>query len=206
MIVERSVRGRRVFAECLDAHARMAASTLGVFERLASAGEPPAPETQVRFGWSLLRLADDGDGLRVTEPDFARWPERHWAPTIDATLRVLAAQTGLLRHLDVDGDDAYFDQAIVAAPGALDRPNVFLHRTSSGSAEDSGWLLGAADAPESLAREGGLEAMPIASLVVRRPALLGALALPPGFVALFSGDTLEQVFDAAGRPRLSARA
>lgn len=199
MIVERNIGNLRVYAECVDAHSRMAANVLDVFERLHAKGRPPAQGTQVRFGWSLLRLEEDGGGLRVTEPDFALWPERQWSPTIDTTLKVLAEQTGLLRRLGVDGADVFFDQALVAARGALAQAEIFMRRTPSTSREDSGWLLATTDDPEALAREGGVEGVLVATLVARRPSLLQALTLPVGFLAIFSGEALEKVFDASGR-------
>jgi hypothetical protein len=202
VIVEREIGSRRVCAECSPEHARRAGSALDVFARLAAAGEPPRPGSQIRFGWSLLRLAAEGEALRVTEPDFVAWPAERWASTIDVTLAVLAAQTSLLRRLDVDGEDCFFDQVVVAAPGALARPEVFLHRVGSRSAADSGWLLGAVEDPEALASGSDLGGLPIASLVGIRRALLQTLSLPSGFIVTFSGDSIVQVFDAAGRERL----
>lgn len=199
MIVERDIQNRRVRAECADVYSRMAANVLDVFEGLPASGTPLAPGTQIRFGWSLLRLVEEGDGLRVTEPDFVRWPEQYWSPTIDCTLKILAEQTGLLHRLGVDGADAFFDQAVIAAPGALAQPDIFLRRTSSISHADSGWLLATLDDPEALTRDDGLESVLVAGLVAHRPALLQALTLPTGFIVLFSGDALEKVFDAAGR-------
>ena len=201
MIVERNIQHHRVRVECSEASSRRAASVLNVFEGLADSGTLLQPGTQIRFGWSLLNLVEDGSGLRVTEPDFALWPEPHWKSTIDTTLDILAAQTSLLHHLDVDGEDAFFDQVIIASPGALTQPKIFLRHASRVSAEDSGWLLGTLDDPEALNRDNSLETVLIASLVVRRPALLQALVLPSGFVVLFSGDSLEQIFDSAGSVR-----
>lgn len=204
MIIERSIHDTRdtdtsrLRVECAEAYARMAANVLDTFERLAGAGDPPRPGMQIRFGWSLLRLGEDGDALRVTEPDFAAWPRERWAPTIDVTLDVLAAQTALLHQLDVAGEDAFFDQAVIAAPGALAQPEIFLRRTDRISAEDSGWLLGTLDDPEALTRGHSLESVLIASLVERRRALLQALTLPTGFLVIFSGDSV-QILDAAGR-------
>lgn len=174
---------------------------LDVFERLAISGTPLVPGTQIRFGWSLLRLIEDDSALRVAEPDFARWPEEYWVPMVDTTLNILAAQTSLLHGLGVDGEDAFFDQVIISAPGALAQPKIFLRRASRISAEDSGWLLGTLDDPEALTREDGLEAVLIANLVALRPALLQVITLPSGFIALFSGESLEKIFDSAGRAR-----
>lgn len=205
MIIERNIGDKgtqRIFAECSPEHGRRAANVLDVFERLAGSGSPPRPGLQIRFGWSLLQLAEVGDALRVTEPDFTAWPEERWVPTIDTTLEVLAAQTELLHRLDVDGEDAFFDQKVIAAPGALAQSEIFLRRGDSLSEEDSGWLLGTLDDPEALTRGEGLEGVLIASLVGRRPALLQALVLPAGFIVIFSGDSIDQILDAAGRELL----
>ena len=206
MIVERDIQKYRVRAECAHGYARMAANVLDVFESLPASGVMLAPGTQIRFGWSLLRLSEEGDALRIMEPDFVRWPEQHWSPTIDITLKILLEQTHLLHRLGVDGMDIFFDQAIIAAPGALAQPNIFLRRTSSISSEDSGWMLATLDDPEALTRDDGLESVLIASLLVHRPALLQSLTLPTGFIVLFSGDVLEQVFDAAGQARFPRKA
>ena len=204
MIAERRIQDRRLRAECSSVNAPAAGHVLDAFERLAASGATLQPGTQVRFGWSLLRLVEDGGALRVSEPDFARWPQQNWVATIDVTIELLATQTSLLQRLQVDGEDVLFDQLIVAARGALSQPRVFLRRVSSHSPEDSGWLLGAVDDPEALGHA-ALESVPIASLVGRRPALRQALVLPAGFVAIFSGEVLEQVLDSAGRPRLPAQ-
>ena len=196
MILER----QSLRAECSQEYERMAANVLDVFAKLA-----PRPGMQIRFGWSLLRLAEDGDALRVHEPDFAAWPEERWVPTIDITLEVLAAQTALLHRLDVDGEDVFFDQKVIAAPGAVAQPEIFLRRGDSLSEDDSGWLLGTVEDPEALTRGHGLEGVSIASLVGRRRTLLQALTLPSGFIAVFSGDSIEQIFDAAGRERWMER-
>ncbi len=117
---------------------------------------------------------------------------------------MLTAQVRVLHRLDVDGEDAYFDQFVIAAPGTLSQPKIFLRHGESISAEDSGWLLGSVEDPEALARETALERVAIASFVRLRPALLQAFTLPRDFVVMFSGDAIEQVFDAAGRERGSA--
>lgn len=211
MIIERIIgdmENRRIFAECSAENERRAASVLDVFERLAGSGSPLRPGFQIRFGWSLFRLVeeagetDEENALRVTEPDFAAWPEERWVPTIDLSLDVLAAQTSLLRGLDVDAEDVFFDQKVIAAPGAIEASGVFLRRGDRLTEEDSGWLLGTLEDPEALTRGEGLEGLWVASLVERRPALLQALVLPAGFIAIFSGDSIDQILDAAGRELL----
>jgi hypothetical protein len=62
------------------------------------------------------------------EPDFVHWPQQHWSRTIDTSLAVLPAQIHLLHRPDVDGEDAFFDQYVIAAPGVLSQPRIFLRR------------------------------------------------------------------------------
>jgi hypothetical protein len=204
MIVQRNIQGRPICVECGEAYARMAANVLDAFSGLAESRAPLGPGTQIRFGWSVLRLVEEGPAWRVTEPDFTRWTEGYWASTLDTTLRVLSMQTSLLHRLGVTGEDAFCDQWLFAASNALTHANVFLRRGASRSAEDSGWLLGALEDPDALARGDNLEAFLLASLVVSRPALLEAVVLPRGFIAIYSGNSLDQVFDAAGHHRLDA--
>ena len=202
MIVERLINNRRVFAECAEEHSRKAENVLDVFEKMAANGGAVGADTQIRFGWSLLRLRAEGNDLRVTEPDFLRWKEKQWSSTIDVTLQVLSEQTALLQRIGVTGQDAYCDQVMVVVPGSLNGPNVFMRRLSDISESDSGWVAGSLEDPEALSNQ-ELEPVVLGSLVARRPALLQAVTLPSGFIAIFSGDKLDQVLDGSGRELLS---
>ena len=157
---------------------------------------------QIRFGWTLLRLSDVGDALLVTEPVFGRWPEEQWSPTIDESIEVLTRQVQLLHQLDIDGEDAYFDQFLVASPGAIKKSHIFLRRVDPIMPEDSGWLLGDAEDPEALGTETELERILLAKLVQQRPAVLQALALPIGSMVVFAGPEIERIYDAGGRERM----
>jgi hypothetical protein len=191
---ELRVGGQLLRAECAPFHAQRAASVLSAF---ATLGESRLCDgVRIRFGWSLLRLSDDGDALRVTEPTFASWPVERWSPTIDITLDVLVAQTALLHQLAIEPEDCALDQMLIMTAGAIDQPDVFLHRVERQSQEDSGWLLGSLADPEALARAEQLERLRIVHLVWRRRELLRALVLPTGCVAAFSGDAIVQVLNA----------
>jgi len=206
MTIERTIGSRTVRVECSQIYARAAEDVLSAFEKLPVAGTALRSGTRMRFGWTLFCLAEDNvNGLLITEPDFEYWPEQRWSRRIDTSLRILTEQVRLLHRLDVDGEDTFFDQLLVAAPGALSQPKVFLRRGDSISPEDSGWLLAAVDDPEALAREPDLERILSASLVRSRPALLQVLTLPRGFIVVFSGDSIEQILDAGGRQRLTER-
>jgi len=198
MLVEREVAGRLLRARCAERNAHRASSALAAFERGSI-----APGATLRFGWSALRLRDIGNALDVLEPDFDAWPRaQRWRDGIDVTLDIAEAQARLLRRTGVDSDDAAFDEALLAVPGAVDSPRVFLRRVEAVAADDSGWLLGPLDDPESLSRADELEPVAIAALVARRPALLAPLMLPVGFIAIVVGASVQQVLDGAGRALL----
>lgn len=203
MIIERRIGSQNVRADCSHVYARAAENVLDEFEKLASSGTPLDSGTEIRFGWTILHLIDDDNCLLITEPDFVKWPQRVWSRTIDTSLNVLVTQVRLLHRLNVDGEDAYFDQFIIAAHGVLTQQRIFLRRESSISTEDSGWLLASVEDPEALACAVDLERIAIASLVQLRPSLLQVLVLPPGFIVVFSDDSIEQIFDAGGRQRVS---
>jgi hypothetical protein len=201
MLIERTLGGHTVRAECSERNRDLAADSITAFQRVGDI----APGKEIRFGFSLLRLAPHGDGLRLTEPIFESWPELHWRETIDVTLDVTAAQVRLLEAVGATGEDAWFDQLLLAAPGALMERELFLRRTSAVADDDSGWLLGALRDPEALADAAALEPVPIARLVASRWSLLAALALPRDYVAIFDGDAVEQVVDADGNELLASR-
>jgi len=203
MIRDRELGGMLVRVECDDGRARQADSILDVVASLRKS--EIVAGTSFRFGWSRLRLISDGRALRVAEPNFAKWPQDEWVPTVDITLEVLSLQVALLHRIGEKGTDVWLDQLLIAAPGALTAPALYVRRAQSRTPEDSGWLLATLADPEALTRAEGLEAIAIATLVTRRRPVLQALTLPVGFTAIFEGDRLTEVLDGAGRPRLGGR-
>jgi hypothetical protein len=201
MLIDRTVRGRTLRAECAERNQQLAADAIAAFERVDDIG----PGTEIRFGFSLLRLVPDGDSLRLTEPVFEFWPDPRWRETIDVTLDVTATQVRLLAEVGAEGEDAWFDQLLFAAPAARAERELFLRRVSPVAEGDSGWLLGSLRDPEALADASALEPVPIAQLVASRGSLLCALALPRDYVAIFVGDAVEQVLDADGNELLGSR-
>ena len=200
MLIERTLGGRTLRAECAERNQDFATDAIAAFEQAGDIG----PGNEIRFGFSLLRLAPDGDSLRLTEPVFESWPELSWRETIDVTLDVTATQVMLLAEVGAAGEDAWFDQLLLATPGALAEPELFLRRTSAAAEDDSGWLLGSLRDPEALADATALEPVPIAQLVASRKSLLAALALPRDYVAIFVENAVEQVLDADGNELLGS--
>jgi hypothetical protein len=198
MKFECEIGGIRVRASCARILAPQAESVLDTFAQLAKGGTVLHDGLQIRFGWSLLRLVAEGDGLMIAEPDFKQWPSDLWKPSVDTTLKVLSDQIRLLKKLNISGSDATLDQNIFASQGALESEEFFLRRSDARSDQDSGWLLGTLSDPEALTREDGLQAILIAHLVTEHLPLLQVLALPSDFIAIFRQGILREIFDSNG--------
>lgn len=202
MINERRIDGTSLRIECDVAVAQAAEDVLETFARLAAAGSTLRAGLRLRFGWSVLTLQAEPDGaLRVCEPDFDTDPRRQTRPNVDITLSVISAQVSLARRLNVKPVDVYFEQMLIAAPGALDGHELSLQRSAQASTDDSGWFLAN---PQRLAPtpENELEALPVYQLLHSWPTALVVLVLPVGFTALVDHTGVSAVWDEEGHEQL----
>jgi hypothetical protein len=189
-----------VSVDCLDSAAEHVPWLL---QRLSAAHEQGVRFTAgavLRFGWSVLVLRREPDGrLQVCEPDFSRDPTADLRPEVSTTLRVQAATRDLMAYLGVlDPVPVAYDQTLRAVGDVLDSEVLHLVR-SVGDARSSGWF-----ATGSL--RSGADAladpvpMPVHRMLVHRPTLVPALALPVGSVVTMQGDRLVTVLDSDDRP------
>jgi len=88
-----------------------------------------------------------------------------------------------------------WSDAVVLAAGCLANEQVYLERGET-SAGQTGWFIG--PITPRLGEPPVYQTMPLAALVRLRPALMLAIALPPGHLAVFSNDQLVAVVNAAG--------
>jgi hypothetical protein len=199
MITERCFGACRLIAECVEQHETAAQDILA---ELATCTAPLEDGLKIRFGWSLLTLRAEVQGqaqaLRICEPDFAGDAEKGLSPTLDTTIAVIAAQLQCLRRVCEKGIDAYFDQRIAVARGALDATNIFALRGEPGGI-DSGWSIAPVPPPGGRIDMTGLETIPIHRLVVMRPGLLAILALPIGYLVTVSGSHVAEITAPDGR-------
>jgi hypothetical protein len=175
----------------------MAEQVLDVIARFAE-GQPLASGLRIRFGWSMLTLVEDAEGLTVCEPDFDGDPLRAVRPTLDTTLAVIADQAAITRQLSVAPVDVSFDQFVVVARGALDAPVVQLYRDPDARHDDTGWSLteyGANRGDDTSA----YEAMRVYTFLRTRPGVIPVLVLPPRFAAIIDGNQVSRVLDDSGR-------
>ena len=198
MIVRRTIDGQRVLAECAPAFEAAAADVLASFAALSGSGQPLHDGMRVRFGWSLLTLRTDPEGLRVCEPRFSRDAVGDLNRELDTTLGVLTEQVKWLRQLGMQGTDAYFDQNIVATEDALSAADIFALRGEPESEADSGWSVAPVPAAGGEIDTSALRAVPIGDLVAARPGLLPIMTLPVGFLVRLNGNRVVEVTSPGG--------
>jgi len=164
------------------------------------AGPGLASGTTVQVGWSVLTLAATANGvLEVREPDFDTDPLTATRAEVSTTLRILAAQTDLLRRVGSEGLAARFDEKVVVQKGCLAEPGIYAQR-SEPTPGDSGWYVGLADGPAAAGAE-DLEAIRLHQLLVLRPHLLAAMALPVDWICVWQGDELRGIADDRNQER-----
>ncbi len=200
--ISRVIEGTRLVVACARELQPLAGDVLSTFERIARSEGGLRPGLRLRFGWSRLVLQPhDNDALIVCEPDFGGDPLRDVRPRVDTTLSVLADQTRLLRRAGMTPHDSTFEQAVVVARGALSAPALHLFRSEPSDDGDSGWSVGAADAPESSSPE-DFESVRVYLFLQMRRVILSALMLPVGTAVVIDGDEVTMVLDDSGADRL----
>ncbi len=193
MKFSRQSRNGVIVAEC-GAELRAQAETL---LRLAAESDAEGPGlgdgSVIEYGWAPLKVQATGEELALCEPDYVHDPNQ-FLPTVDGTLRVLAAQSLLLAALGIEGIAAKYDQGLVARRGALAAEQAYLLRRAPVSDRDSGWYAGLAT-DKATPPDSELEPHFIYALFARRRTFMQVLALPYDYLAVFEGDELAAVLD-----------
>jgi hypothetical protein len=121
---------------------------------------------------------------------------------VDLTLQVIALQSDLLSRAEAlqEGEAPRFDERLVLRAGALDQPRIYLERHPPKMPGDSGWFLSIAaegEDPRVHASPDAADytALRIFELLRLRPALLGGLAFPPGWMLVYQGDEVEAIIN-----------
>jgi hypothetical protein len=204
MIFSQTIGSQKIVLECAAALEPAAGDIFKTFAGLDKSGKTLHPGFSVRFGWSMLTLADDPQGLRICEPRFSGDALHELNPTVDTTIHVLVSQIEWLRRVGERAEDVYFDQQLVFAPNALTAPQIFALRGERSSDSDSGWSLAPVPAPGRQIDTGHLSAMPIYGLVASHPGLLSILTLPQGFLVRLEAGQVVEIDGADGASRWRA--
>jgi hypothetical protein len=152
-----------------------------------------------QIGWSNFHLRKQPDGsLLVCEPDFGSDPLKSLSEDVSRSLTVLTAQMDLLLVVGLKAEPCRFDQTLLVRKGTLEQRHVFARRQQP-SGGDSGWYLGPTDSPFGTAAAADLEAVPLYSLMNRRPQILLALALPIGCMVVWDGAAIAALRNPEGK-------
>ncbi|MCA9701528.1 MAG: hypothetical protein KC431_28670 [Myxococcales bacterium] len=151
--------------------------------------------TELPIGWTTLTFTVEGEAgerLVVREPDYDGDPEEATRADISVSLAVLARQRAVLERVNVAGEAIDFDEHVLTIAGSLDIDEVLLLRVPSPGGRLTGWRL----APTAgIKEEDALESLPVHVILRRRPALLDAMLLPPGYIVYFAGDQMTTILD-----------
>ncbi len=184
---------RTIYAYADPSLAVEVARLFSLLEDLAAGQVPLDRTTRLPIGWTTLSFAvegEHGERLVVEEPDYANEPETRTRQDISVSLATLARQRAVLELADVHGAAIDFDQHVLITSGVLELDEVFLLRVESPGGRMTGWRL---SPTEGIAEGAQIESLPVYAILARRPALLDAMLLPPGYMAFFSGDTLTTI-------------
>jgi hypothetical protein len=185
---------------CQDDMAHQGLWLLDLVASRAEVGPGLADGTTVQVGWSVLTLAATAGGtLEVREPAFDSDPLAATRADVSTTLRVLAAQTELLRRVGSEGLAARFDDKVIVQKGCLAEPGIYAQR-SQPSPGDSGWYVGLADGPAAVGAD-DLRAIRLFQLLTLRPGLLAAMALPVDWMCVWQGEDIRGIADDRNQER-----
>ncbi len=204
MIFARTIGSQRIVAECAASLEPAIGDIFKTIADLARSGKPLHAGFSIRFGWSLLTMAEEPDGLRICEPSFSGHPLRELNPTLDITINVLVSQVEVLHRVGEHGEDVFFDQQILLAPGALTVPEIFALRGERTSEADSGWSVAPVPAPGQGIDTSNLTALPIYRLVGSHSGLLSILTLPQGYLVRLHRGKVVEIDSPDGRTRWRA--
>lgn len=168
-----------------------------VFDLLAEIhGQGGTMHAGQRFpvGWTTLYLEPDPRGeLVLREPDYsAPDPELVTRPDISASLAMLARQLLVLAKAQETGQSVNYDQHVLTVRGALDEADVYLVRVESPGGRLTGWRI----APTAERPVEEVDSLPVHEVLRRRPELVEAMTLPPGYMAFYEGKDLAIIVDA----------
>jgi len=145
-----------------------------------------------QIGWSTLTLQKRGSELLVCEPDFWGDPFRNIREDVTCTLTIFAKQSKVLSILGIEGVPTTFEEKITLSPKCLDAGRIYLKREEPKFPGDSGWYIGRSEKPSVGDKH---EVMYAYQLLDHRAELLQVLSLPPGFLAVFNGDSIDAIIN-----------
>jgi hypothetical protein len=201
MRLSRNIGAHVVVAHVPPSLAPLGEDLLAKLAELDAKGPPLHEGSTIAFGWAKLTLEEgESDGeLVVAEPDFHGDALHRTFRDVGATLEVIADQLRVCKRAGAVPQDSWYASRVLCKRGALDERRVYLERRAPQREDDSGWYVGPAEqggaAQEITAAD--LESVYVYELYARRRELLDVMALPIGYLAVFSDSAIVSVVDPA---------
>lgn len=193
-----STNGKLLETNCSEAY-QLAAEQL--LNDIASMDILLEPGTTILYGWILLKLAPRDGYLAVTAPDIAYGNPEAYQDNLDITLKVLTEQAHLLKRLGCDGKPALFLEKVVLHKKNREHIQLYMERQPKASTDDSGWYIGPENVDSPVKED--LTSVYVYELLSMMPEVMGALALPEGFLATIETHRITQIYDTENNPLLS---
>ncbi|MDR1069541.1 MAG: hypothetical protein LBL37_01970 [Gracilibacteraceae bacterium] len=146
----------------------------------------------IEVNFTVFTLLKKTDGFSVSAPDYGKNPHADRTEDLTQALRIQSRQTNLLRRYGIDGEPTRFDDKIIADKGAVKEREIYFMRTAERSKGDSGWYIKSKARNAKSAAE-SYEAFYAWQLLALRPAVIGALAFPHDYIAVFDGDEIRAI-------------
>ncbi|WP_437942620.1 immunity protein Imm33 domain-containing protein [Sorangium sp. So ce341] len=198
MRLTRTIRGNQIVVNVPPSLAPLGDDLLTKLAELDAKGPGLREGSTIAFGWAKLTLKDDVDELVVVEPDYSGDALHDTFGDVGDTLRVIANQLRVCKRVGATPQDTWYASRVLFKRGALDERCVYLERRSPRHEDDSGWYIGPAEGPAEQRRvvtADDLDSMYVYELHKRRRELLDAMALPVGYLAVFSDSAIVHVLD-----------
>jgi hypothetical protein len=152
----------------------------------AESGWTPRGGLRIEFGWSVLSLIGQNNTYVVHEPDFDNDPTSWVRDEVTTSLLVQADMLGIAAAVDVEPVFPNFADRVLVKEGWLEAHKVSLFRGIDPRLAESKWMINHDDADEATPTD----TIRVFELLKLRRSLLSALALPPGYLAVFEGDQM----------------
>lgn len=168
--------------------------------RDAAEDTPLADGREVSVGWGPVRLRARSGQLVAVAPDYrAMFPRQDETDDLTDTFWIRSIQAELhgVSGLPV-GPITGFNQSVYIVEKAWTSETLCIRREATGSERFSGWFVDPHVPPAEASHRGAARVNKAYSLFTNRPALLAAVNLPPGFVAVSVGPELTSIHDESG--------
>lgn len=153
---------------------------------------------KIEIGFSVfIFVKNANDDYTIVACDYTKNPFKDTTKDLTLALGIQFQQLDILKQYKLVGEDVRFDDKIVVAKNALDKPHISLQRfTDLGK---SGWCVDALSFDENgkavFEKAEGYESYYAYQLLNIRPALIKILPLPYNYIVVFKDDDIVEILN-----------